>query len=190
MTTPRRYSLIFAMFITLLMLTGCGSAPEQPDTKAPAPDLSSAPALILTPDQPDGTGTIEIRSGNFNWQYKNDDETMTGGIACGAHPLDDEELSHTAVLSLARYNETISVPYTFSCLIMPDKLILCKWSLSDLGNFEAQGNSSVMEPPADVLELEAGYVYEFTAVWSEDKLNENGFYGTASYVLAAQPETD
>lgn len=191
-----RYKLIFASIITLLLLTGCASAPtpvnteaqESANVNAPTPDITSAPALILTQSQANDTDPLEIRSGNFSWNYKNDDETMTGGIACGPHPLDDEKLSHTAVLKLAQPDELNAVPYSFSCQIMPDKMTIHKWSRSDLGDTSAQELSTdTLEKDLPlVLELEAGYVYEFTATWEEEKLNENSFYGSASYVLVTE----
>lgn len=185
MTLKRRYSLFFAVVTTVIALAGCGSVPEPSITEEPAPDLTMAPTLLLSPDQLDGSASLEIRSGAFNWNYKSDHDTVTGAIACGPHPLDDEELSHTAVLTLSQHDETVSVPYSFSCRVAPDELVIRKWNHSDLGNYEAQEISvTTLEDPTEMLELEAGYVYEFTAVWSEDKLNENGFYGTASYVLA------
>lgn len=186
MTAKSGYFLITAVLITLL-LTGCGSAPKRPDDAEPAPDLSTAPTLVLSPAQCD---PLEIRSGSFNWNYKNEDETMTGGIACGPHPLDDETLSHTAVLTLPGGQEAVSVSCQFSCLTDPDQLTVQTWNFSDLGNSGAGEVSTVSyETWPSQLELEAGYVYEFTAVWNKEKLNENGFYGSADYVIATQPDT-
>lgn len=186
MITKYRYSLITTALIAILVLTGCSTAPKQPISEEPAPDITSAPTLILSQNQED-TDTLEIRPGNFNWNYKNDDETMTGGIACGPHPLDDEKLAHTPVLKLAQSDEINAIPYSFSCRVMPDNLTICKWNRSDLGNSDAQEISvTTPESPPEFLELEAGYVYEFTASWSEENLNENGFYGYTGYVLVTE----
>lgn len=186
MITKYRYSLITTALIAILVLTGCSTAPKQPISEGPAPDITSAPTLILSQNQED-TDTLEIRPGNFNWNYKNDDETMTGGIACGPHPLDDEKLAHTPVLKLAQSDEINAIPYSFSCRVMPDNLTIYKWNRSDLGNSNAQEiSAATLESPPEFLELEAGYVYEFTATWSEENLNKNGFCGYAGYVLVTE----
>lgn len=191
-----RYKLILTALSALLMLTGCSSAlpSDNAETQEPVSisvsgqDITAPPVLILTQSQADEADPLEIRSGSYSWDYQNDDGTMTGGIACGAHPLDDETLAHTAVLTLDQADASNSISYSFSSQIMPDKITIYKWSLSDLGNTSAQEiSSTVLEKDLpSVLELEAGCVYEFTAVWEEERLNENGFYGSASYVLATE----
>lgn len=194
MTT--RYKLILIALTALLMLTGCSpvlpsynaETQESVNISSSAQDITAPPVLMLTQGQADDADPLEIRSGSYSWNYKNNDGTMTGGIACGAHPLDDETLAHTAVLTLDQADASNSISYSFSSQIMPDKMTLRKWSRSDLGDTEAQEISTVVleKDLPSVLELEAGYVYEFTAIWEEERLNENGFYGSASFALATE----
>ena len=57
------------------------------------------------------SGTMEefvVASGNYTWNYPNGDE-MTGGIACGAHPLVEAEDKER--LALPRYNGQDTVGY-------------------------------------------------------------------------------
>lgn len=190
-----RYKLMLTALSALLMLTGCSSLPsDNTETHEPVSisvsgqDITSPPSLILTQGQADAADPLEIQSGSYSWNYKNDDDTMTGGIACSAHPLEDDKLAHTPMIKLAQTAEPNAVSYSFSGQIMPDKMIIHKWNRSDLGNTDAQAVSTVTleKDLPSALELEAGYVYEFTAIWEEDRLNENGFYGSASFALATE----
>lgn len=176
----------FTLILTLFLITGCSASRKTADEEAFTPDLSSAPTLLLASQQPE-EATLEIRSGSFSWNYQNDDETMIGMIACSSHPLDDETLSHTAILELPQKEETNAVTCSFSNRISPDELLIRIWNRSDLGDTDAQEISvTALEDPGMLLELETGYVYEITATWTEDSLTGNGFYGCASYVLVTE----
>lgn len=148
--------------------------------------LTSAPAFILKDVLSDEEELVEIRSGNFFWNSKNG-EGMTGVNACGSHPLYEAGNEHAASLKLPEYNGMDSVPYSFSCQVLPDELTVREWSAEDIGSDDAEEISvTTFDDSTTLLELKAGKVYEFTAVWEEANLEQRGFFGSASYVLKTE----
>lgn len=148
--------------------------------------LTSAPALCLTDPLSSQINSFEIRSGNYSWNYQ-DGEEMCSLIACGVHPLDAALNAQDITLKLPHYQNQDTVTYTYSCEVSPDRMIIRKWNSSDIGSTDAQEVSvTTLESPSSLVELEPGFVYEFTLEWKEENLERNGFYGNASYAFITE----
>lgn len=148
--------------------------------------LTSAPSFVLKNALFDGEDFVEIKSGNYSWNSKKGDG-MTSTIACGSHPLYEVMNEHAASLKLPQYKDGDSVVYSFSCGVLPDRLTVSEWSAEDIGSDGAQEISVVtFYDPIPFLELKAGRVYEFAAVWEEENLEQNGFFGNAGYALKTE----
>lgn len=145
--------------------------------------LMGPPAIRLLEPLSSTYADIEIQSGNYTWNYLNEGE-ITGVIACGSHPLDDMPVEK---LSLPQYRNMDEVDYFFNTDIAPDALTVRKWDGADIGNTDAEELSVIVYYyQSPLLGLEPGSVYEFTALWKEEKCNLRGFYGEASYTLITE----
>ena len=122
---------------------------------------------------------FEVTSGN----YPNGDE-MTGGIACGAHPLVEAEDKER--LALPRYNGQDTVGYIVSFAVKPDRLTVYEYSIEDLGHTDASPLAGTVYEDALMPQLKGSRVYEMVAEWDEEHLKENGCYGMASYVVVTE----
>ena len=83
------------------------------------------------------------------------------------------------------------VIYTFSTEADPDILTIRQWDISDAETDTEDTDAkeqfvTTLYYKNPLLELEPGKVYEFTAEWKEEKLSQNRFGGTASYVLVTE----
>lgn len=187
--------LFLAVLTAAIFLTGCGtdekqfpqfSQEESSHEDRTEEPLTSAPVLCLTDPLSSRINSFEIRSGNYSWNYQ-DGEEMCSSIACGSHPLDEVLVVRDTTLTLSGYQNQDAITYTYSCQVLPDELIIRKWNSSDIGNADAQEVSvTALENPSAYVELEPGYVYEFTLEWKEENLEKNGFYGIASYAFATE----
>ncbi|MDE7334135.1 MAG: hypothetical protein K2O16_18295 [Lachnospiraceae bacterium] len=164
---------------------GIEIVPEQGETAAAEEEkyLTSPPAFVLIDPLSSTYASFEIYPGNYSWNYKDGDE-MAGVIACGAHPLDDMEREK---LKVPQYNGMEAVRYRLSTESLPDTLIINAWDAEDIGNTLAETLSELtFYYPVATVDLEKGKVYEITAVWEQDRLEQRGFYGDASYTLITE----
>lgn len=164
-----------------------------PEEKAlPQPDiiLTDAPEFSLNDALSSTYSPLKIQSGSYSWTVEENGEGKSV-IACGISPLDAARLNADAKVKLPRYQKMDSVIYTFSTEVAPDILIVRQWDMSDVETDTE--DADVKERSVTTfyyknpfLELEPGKVYEFTAEWKEEKLSQNRFCGTASYVLVTE----
>lgn len=143
----------------------------------------SAPSITLRDVLSSTMNEFIVTSGNYTWNFKKGDE-MTGVIACGAHPL--YEAKDKEPLKLPRYSGSDHVTYSISCTPMPSRVTVYEYSIEDLEGSDVQPISSRAYEEALLPELKAGRVYELFAQWDEEKLEKNGGYGTASYVVVTE----
>lgn len=148
--------------------------------------LLTKPPLLRLKDVLSSTDdNFEIASGNYSWYYRtvNEDE-MIGSVACGSAPLD--EAKEKERLKLVQYNNLDFVSYIISLAEKPDYIVVTEYAVTDLGNTDAEALSSEAYDEVLVVHLKPERVYEITAEWAEEKLNERGFYGNASYVVVTE----
>lgn len=147
--------------------------------------LTEPPVLQLQDVLSSTYEKFEVRSGDYNWHCKtgNKDE-MTGAVACGPGPLD--EAMEKERLKLPRYNKLDYVSYTVSWEVMPDRMVVKEYDITDLGNADAEPISSTEYAEIFTVDWKPDRVYEITAEWEKEKLAENGFYGNASYIAVTE----
>lgn len=141
--------------------------------------LTSAPELSLTDPLSSTLNRFVVQSGNYEWTVMERGETQSV-VACGIHPLDSLAESNDK-LRVPHYNKMDAVLFTVSAVIQPDYLLVSQWDDSALGVTETEAEECLEYDDAGMIELRPGKVYEITVTWSEERLKERGFWGTASY---------
>lgn len=193
MVMKLRWEKILVLVLSMAVLSGCGFHLQAPKTKKEkvkreehVKSEPSIPVLKLSDALSSTNSSFKVEAGTYSWNYKNGND-ISGLTACGSHPLESAQLPHTAKLEIPEYNRMEKVSYMLSCKVEPDVLKVCKWDAADIGNSKAAIQSKdIYRQPIFLVELEPGYVYEFTATWKKEKLEENGFYGEASYVFVTE----
>lgn len=167
-------------------LTGTSSMPAESGSSRPnySIPLTTAPEIALTDALSSKQSEFIVQSGNFSWSYQKNDK-LESIIACGTHPLDQNQQKGNK-LKIPEYQGTDAVFYVISWIVTPDKLIVREWDISKLGDTEAAPDAENTYEDATMAELKPGKVYELTAVWDEEKLDQNQFYGEASYTLLTE----
>ena len=148
------------------------------------PFLTSAPKLYLSDALSSTMNRIELQSGNYSWSYLDNGET-TSMVACGVHPLDQGAGGEEKV-KLPDYNGIDFVSYLVSSEASPDSILVSEWDAADEGNVEAKPNYEKVYEEAFFIEVKPDKIYEITAIWKDEKLEERGFSGEASYVLKTE----
>lgn len=141
--------------------------------------LTSAPEITLSDALSSACNYFVLQSGNYEWSVMENGEPQRM-VACGAHPLDDV-MGKAERLKLPKYQRMDMVMYSLGCVVLPDRLTLVMWDVSDLGNTEAQAEETITYEGDTLIDLKPGKVYKITAEWAEEQLEKRGFSGTASY---------
>lgn len=141
--------------------------------------LTSAPELTLVDPLSSTLNRFVIQSGNFEWNVMVDGEVQSM-VACGSHPL-DAVMEQADRLKVPKYQRMDEVVYMLGCTVPPDRLTLVRWDASALGDVEAEAEETRTYEGDTSIDLKPGKVYEISAVWDHEKLEERGFSGTALY---------
>lgn len=145
--------------------------------------LTAAPILSITDVLSSTMNKYELQSGNYQWNYE-DKGQMEGLVACGMSPLDEVSSGAAQKLDIPDYKEMKEVIYLLNAAVLPDKLILKEWKTVDVEAEPARIIQYYCQP--NMLYLEKDKVYEIQAMWEENNLEINGFYGEASYVFITE----
>ena len=81
------------------------------------------------------------------------------------------------------YKGLEEVNYILSCTRMPERITLREWDISQLGKEETAEPLVKVYSGQWMLPLKPDKVYELVAEWPEENLEEQGFFGEASYVV-------
>lgn len=146
--------------------------------------LTSAPVLYLSDMLSSTWNRTELHSGNYSWSYMEKGETVSM-VACGTHPL-DENSGGQDKLKLPEYNGIDFVSYAVSCDVSPDRIVIREWDASEEGNIQAEPDSETVCEETLFADLKPDKIYEITAEWKEELLEERGFCGEASYELRTE----
>lgn len=181
----RKGMTLLATVLLTGVLMGCGAAGAGKEPVSEPPEL-----VLFDPASSSSTlGHCSIDAGGYSWQYK--DGWKTGGVqADAAHPLDAAGMDHVKKLEIWRDSDAGGQQYFVGTEIaQADEVIVVVWDAADIGNSEAESEPvpvkryEIEEGASFSVELQRDKVYEFVAVWDEEKLKENGFCGSASYTL-------
>lgn len=159
---------------------------EEPAAVMAQPDvlLTEAPPLKLQDSLSSRYEQFEVKSGNYSWNYSADNGEMTGVIACGSGPLD--AAADAEKLVVPEYNGLDSVPYSVFLMRTPDQIRVMEYAAADAGNEDAKPLSETVCESPYYIELKKNRIYDITASWAEEKLEENGFYGEAEYFIVTE----
>lgn len=146
--------------------------------------LTEAPPLALQDSLSSSYQEFEVKSGNYSWNYPAENGEMTGIVACGAGPLDQTEDARK--LKIPDYQGIDAVPYGVRLSPMPDQLKVAEYDLEGTNAQEAEPLEEKNYEEAGFVELKKNRVYQITAFWEEEKLEKNGFYGEAEYVVVTE----
>ena len=154
---------------------------EAAESNAYDDKLTEPPTLHFTDALSSTINDFAVSSGNYEWNYADNDE-MISMVACGAHPLD--AISEKAdKLEMPKYNRLEALPYSISCDVMPDEIIVKEWGPEALGNSDQIADLQTTSEVPGLIDLKPERIYEITAVWSTDQYEVRGFSGQASYTL-------
>ncbi|MDE5589084.1 MAG: hypothetical protein K2J60_08065 [Acetatifactor sp.] len=160
-----------AMAALIIALTGCASVETDKET------LSEPP--ILTVSTLNAVDSISVYCGNSQWNCAMPDGTTTAILACGAHPLDQQE--HPILYTV------FPVFYLDFGEILPETVSAVRWPASYIG--DAQGHSAdfeevIVEFEENMITLiplgDGDYIYEISAAWGE--------VGEAGYTFRTLPQ--
>lgn len=147
--------------------------------------LLTSPPVIGLSDMLSGTlNEFSLQSGNYEWSVM-DKGQVQEVAACGSYPL-DMTMENYDRLKVPKYNQLDAVLYRLSCVIPPDTVTVTVWDGESLGETETKAESVTVYGDQTMIELKPGKVYELSAEWSRDKLEDRGFSGTASYAFLTE----
>lgn len=146
--------------------------------------LTSPPEFRLTDPLSSTFRPFTLQSGNYEWTVVEQGEARSM-IACGMHPL-DPVAEQNEKLKVPHYNKIDAVSYAISAVVPPDRLLVAQWDDSALGDGETEAEESRTYEDTGMIELHPGKVYEITATWSQERLEERGFWGVASYSFVTE----
>ena len=106
---------------------------------------------------------------------------MVGVATCGTGPLDAG--IEREKLAVPDYQGMKSVLYSVSMARMPDTFQIKEYPAAALGSSQAEPLWEGTAENTDFLKLKKDRVYVITALWPEENLEENGFYGQGEYVI-------
>ncbi|MDE6641142.1 MAG: hypothetical protein K2K63_11505 [Acetatifactor sp.] len=188
---------VLAMVALIIALTGCTSAETDKEKtvtsteSAVSIDSSQAPTAlpldyealtvppILTVSTLNAADSVIASCGNSHWNCAMPDGTTTTILACGAHPLDQQE--HPILCT------AFPVLYLDFGEILPETVSAVRWPASYIG--DAQGHSADFEEvevefEENMITLiplgDGDYIYEISAAWGE--------VGEAGYTFRTLPQ--
>lgn len=143
--------------------------------------LTSAPEIWLSDALSSTNDRYVVKPGNYTWNWEENGE-MAAVTACGSHPL-DTALKKEDILKIPDYKSHEEAAYILRCAIMPEKLTLREWDVSQIGKAEAEKPLETVYEKEGILLLKHDKVYEIEAEWPEEMSEGRGFFGKASYVV-------
>lgn len=179
------YPLQLGNQISIELLEESGETEAETNGSREKTIMKKPPVLYLQDALSSTYSKFEVSSGGYTWYCRTENEGEMAGIAaCGAGPLD--EAKEKKRLELPRYNKLDYVSYMVTWEEMPDHMTVKEYSITDLGNADAEALSITSYDEIFAVDLKPGRVYEIAAEWAEEKLEEKGFYGNASYVVVTE----
>ncbi len=170
-----------------------GSQPEyvQPQKN---PIVFTPPEMVLQ-DALAGNGTaFSVVSETYSLKYQ---ETADGNKITDIDAVagNGRDIPTTAVkgedwLQLYSYNDLEYAAYTVAFSKVPDEFTVKEYDLLRLGDITAVPESENTYKEMAAIHLKPRRIYEIVVEWSEEKLDANGFYGTAVYIFATDNELE
>lgn len=151
-------SILLALFLCvgLTACVVCETAPTEAETvQTEASILEHAPEMTVKC----GSDTFTAMSGNYSWTSRGVNGEMGAVIACGSHPLDANREQE--------FRNVTGDKIVLSFPVEPDNITVIRWSKSDLGVTDCDGES--VEVNKLTVSMEKGsWVYQVIASWDGD----------------------
>ena len=143
--------------------------------------LTEPPTMYLQDALSSYWNEFPVDSNTYGWSHLTDEGQVLCVDAAAKHGISGE-VKGKEWLQVYEYSRHDAV-YGARFEVNPDSMSIREYDLLDLGDMNPE---LLSEADADLglLELKPRRMYEVTAVWQEDKFEERGFSGTATYVFA------
>ena len=143
--------------------------------------LTTPPTMYLQDALSSYWNEFPVDSNIYTWNYKKDGDSVFLANPANEYKISGE-VKGKEWLQVFEYRNSFA-PYMARFEVYPDSIIIREYDLLDLGDMNPE---LLSETSTDVglLELKPRRIYEITAVWPEEKNEERGFSGTATYVFA------
>ncbi len=143
--------------------------------------LTTPPTMYLQDALSSYWNEFPVDSNTYGWSHLTDEGQVLCVDAAAKHGISGvvKGKEWLQVHEYSRHDAWYSATFE----VYPDSMSIREYDLLDLGDMNPE---LLSEADADLglLELKPRRMYEVTAVWQEDKFEERGFSGTATYVFA------
>ena len=144
--------------------------------------LTKPPTMYLQDALSSTWNEFPVGSSTYGWSFLTEDGKVLCADAAAKHGISGE-VKGKEWLQVHEYRNH-DTPYSARFEVYPDSMSIREYDLLDLGDANPELLSENVSEIVGLLELKPRRIYEVTAVWQEDKLEERGFAGTAAYVFA------
>lgn len=147
----------------------------------PVKVLTEPPTMYLQDALSSTWNEFPVDSSTYGWSSLTEDGKILCVDAAAKHGISGE-VKGKEWLQVHEYSRH-DAWYSATFEVNPDSMSIREYDLLDLGDMNPE---LLSEADADLglLELKPRRMYEVTAVWQEEKNEERGFSGTATYVFA------
>ena len=144
--------------------------------------LTAPPTMYLQDALSSTWNEFPVDSSTYGWSSLKEDGKVLCVDAAAKHGIGGE-VKGKEWLQVYEYRNH-DAPYMARFEIEPDSICIRVYDLLDMGDMNPELLEETVKENTSFLELKPRRIYEVTAVWQEDKLEERGFAGTAAYVFA------
>lgn len=151
------------------------------NSKATVNVLTTPPTMYLQDALSSYWNEFPVDSSTYGWSFRTEDGKVLCVDAAAKHGISGEVKGKEwlQVYEYARHDAWYMARFE----VYPDSMSIREYDLLDLGDMNPE---LLSETSTDVglLELKPRRMYEITAIWQEERFEERGFSGTATYVFA------
>lgn len=150
-----------------------------------AKGFTEPPTMRLSDALSSAMNFTYVQSGTYSWthaDYESGEAISTE--ASGPFVTIAVKGKEEDWIEVRDYNGFDYAPYHASFDIKPDYMHVREYDLLELGDMEPDVLSETKLEDVYFLELRPRRIYEVRAVWAEENLKTNGFYGEANYIFA------
>jgi len=144
--------------------------------------LTEPPTMYLQDALSSAWNEFPVDSSTYGWSSLTEDGKVLCVDAAAKHGISGE-VKGKEWLQVHEYSRH-DAWYSATFEVNPDSMSIREYDLLDLGDTNPELLSENISEIVGLLELKPRRIYEVTANWSEDGLEERGFSGTATYVFA------
>lgn len=150
-----------------------------------AKGFTEPPTMRLSDALSSAMNFTYVQSGTYSWTHADHESgEAISTEASGPFVTIAVKGKEEDWIEVRDYNGFDYAPYHASFDIKPDYMYVREYDLLELGDMEPDVLSETKLEDVYFLELRPRRIYEVRAVWEEENLKTNGFYGEAFYIFA------